>query len=309
MRKYPPPSLWYPSRRLLGAASYPLQLGGRAGRRVRIQRVEDGLVALLEVVALHLEGWREHAVVDAPRLALEVQLLDPLKPLEPRLRRHGRDLLADGLVQPRRRGGLAQHLGHLGRGGGGGGPSGDLFGVRNCDCDKVGLERVAVHKQLREQRAAKQRRLDLLRGDVLALRELEDVFLTVDDAQAPLCRPSPNVARVEPAGGVERLARLLLQLVVAPKHARASHAHLAARRVGGARVAHLTHILQLELAAQGGHANVEVGHVVWVADRRRRRGLRQPVPLDELRADCDAEKVFDVGGDRRGAAEHLRAAV
>ena len=88
--------------------------------------------------------------------------------LEANLRRHGRDLLADGLVQPRRRGGLAQHLGHLGRGGGGGGPSGDLFGVRHCDGDEVGLERVAVHKQLREQRAAQQHRLDLLRGDVLA---------------------------------------------------------------------------------------------------------------------------------------------
>jgi hypothetical protein len=47
------------------------------------------------------------------------------------------------------------------------------------------------------------------------LLQLEDVLLAVDDLEAPVLDPRADVARVQPALGVQRLLRLLLVFVVA----------------------------------------------------------------------------------------------
>ena len=45
------------------------------------------------------------------------------------------------------------------------------------------LQAVSVHKHLQYRHTACVNILDLLRGDVLALRQLEDVLLPIDDSQ------------------------------------------------------------------------------------------------------------------------------
>ena len=91
------------------------------------------------------------------------------------------------------------------------------------------LERVAVHVHLRHDGRQRICVFDLLERDVLALRQLEQVLLAVDDLQPALGVKEANVARVQPAVGIERLGCVLLVLVVAFEDVLAADQDLAAR--------------------------------------------------------------------------------
>ncbi len=58
------------------------------------------------------------------------------------------------------------------------------------------------------------------------LRQLENVFLPVDDFERAIGEPSSNIPGVEPAIFVNGLSRLVRILQVALKHVRAKYTHL-----------------------------------------------------------------------------------
>ena len=87
--------------------------------------------------------------------------------------------------------------------------------LRHHDRHRTTLQRVALHNHLSNERTPRVRTLHLLRRNVLALRQLEQILLSVNDLQAPVRQPHPDIARVEPALLVNGLARLFLVLQVA----------------------------------------------------------------------------------------------
>mmetsp|Transcript_41149 Transcript_41149/g.129241 ORF Transcript_41149/g.129241 Transcript_41149/m.129241 type:complete len:202 (-) Transcript_41149:1486-2091(-) len=103
--------------------------------------------------------------------------------------------------------------------------------VWNDDSDEGGLERVAVDPRLEDEAGGGDNRLDALDGDVLALRQLEDVLLPVDDAQAPVQVPLPDVPRMQPAVSIEHRCCLTLELVVALHDVPPPHADLSSRQL------------------------------------------------------------------------------
>lgn len=78
-----------------------------------------------------------------------------------------------------------------------------------------------MHKHLLHVLAADVRVLDLLRHDVLALAQLEDVLLAVDHLERAVRLPLANVAGVVPAVLVDRLRRPDRVLVVAVEERKA----------------------------------------------------------------------------------------
>ncbi len=74
-------------------------------------------------------------------------------------------------------------------------------------------------EQEREQERGREREdtyvLDLLRSNILALAQLEDVLLAVNDAQVAVSGPHADVTTVQPAVSIDGLRSLLLVLVVA----------------------------------------------------------------------------------------------
>ena len=75
---------------------------------------------------------------------------------------------------------------------------------RDDDGDEARFERFAVDENLRHVRRLRVHVLDLLRRDVLALRQLEDVLLPVDDFERPVGVESADVASVKPTWRVRR---------------------------------------------------------------------------------------------------------
>ena len=76
------------------------------------------------------------------------------------------------------------------------------------------LQTVAIQEHLLHQVALQVSVLDLLRGDVLALTQLEDVLLPVHDLHVAVYRDDADVAAVQPALGVNSLRGLGRVLVV-----------------------------------------------------------------------------------------------
>ncbi|GMR46573.1 hypothetical protein PMAYCL1PPCAC_16768, partial [Pristionchus mayeri] len=87
--------------------------------------------------------------------------------------------------------------------------------IRDDYGDEARLLALSVHVRLRDVLAARVDRLDLLRSNVLALCKFENMLLPIDDLQASLSRPSPDVSSVQPSLSVQHFPSLLLILVVA----------------------------------------------------------------------------------------------
>lgn len=76
-------------------------------------------------------------------------------------------------------------------------------------------QRIAVYIDLRNDRCECVRVLDLLKGDVFSLRQLEQVFLSVDNLEATLRIKETDVTGVQPAILIDGFFRVLLILVIA----------------------------------------------------------------------------------------------
>ena len=134
---------------------------------------------------------------------MEVHSLDLLEPLEPRSLTHREHALVnhlhDGGIRAQFLEVAARRVPTLR------GPGQENLLVRHDDGDERRHERVPVDEALRDKLASRVDVLDLLGRDVLALRQLEDVLLAVDDPERPPARPLADVSRVQPALAVDRL--------------------------------------------------------------------------------------------------------
>jgi len=146
---------------------------------------------------------------------------------------------------------------------------------------------------------------DLLGSNVLALGKLEDVLLAVDDLERAVGLDLADIARVEPAVGVNGLARLLRLLVVALADRRAANADLTAG-VGLVlcSVVHLGHIHELELDARQGATNVAGRVIAGDSDADGRTGLGLTVAFVDLAAKGNAKQVEHLGRDRGCTSHH-----
>jgi hypothetical protein len=142
------------------------------------------------------------------------------------------------------------------------------------------LKRVAVNKRLSYEGASSVCVLDLLGSHVLALAQLEDVLLAVDDSQSTVGQPLADVTTVqdvlvrcmhahhrlqaqpvEPAFRVERFGCLLGRLVISAEDVGASEANFSARRVRGRQIVHFRDVAQANFVARHGAADVAGRHV------------------------------------------------
>ena len=83
--------------------------------------------------------------------------------------------------------------------------------------DAAVLKRVAVHEALSDHWRQAHDILDLLRSDILTLRQLEDVLRPVNDLDRAVREDLNDVTRLEPAGMIKRISRLAWHLVIAIK--------------------------------------------------------------------------------------------
>ena len=230
--------------------------------------------------------------------------LDLLEPLEPRSLTHREHALVnhlhDGGIRAQFLEVTARRVPTLR------GPGQENLLVRHDDGDERRHERVPVDEALRDKPASRVDVLDLLGRDVLALRQLEDVLLAVDDLEPAAGEPQADVARVQPPLVIDDLVRLVLRLVVALEHARAAHANLAAgvRPVRGG-VVHLGHVLELDLAARYGRSDVSAAEVVLVGLADDARRLRHAVSLEDGAAEAHPQKLHHLRGDGRAARGHV----
>ena len=147
--------------------------------------------------------------------------------------------------------------------------------------------------------------LDALRGDVLALRELEDVFDAVDDREAPAPVHLANVPRAEPAVRQHRLGRLLRAVEVSLKERMASQQELAARvRRIRDQVFHIGHAGETDFHRRGDGAAVAGREVAGQLAETDSVGFGQAVALQEVVPKHDAEELVERGVERRGAGDH-----
>ena len=112
-----------------------------------------------------------------------------------------------------------------------------------------------------------ERRRDRRRRDVLALRGLEHVLLTVGDPQEALGVEFTDVTGVEPAVGVDRLGSGIRQVVIPAHHTGTLEQHLAV--LGD---------LDLGLGERPSHGAESVG--VRAVQRRGRRRFGQTVAFE-----------------------------
>ena len=95
----------------------------------------------------------------------------------------------------------------------------ELVLVRSAHDDAVGLQRVSRHEVALDSGDSCVGLLDLFGGDVLSLRELEDVLGAIDDLEGSVGEDLADISGVEEPVLVEGLGRLLLVLVVPEERA------------------------------------------------------------------------------------------
>eukprot|EP00126_Sphaerothecum_destruens_P002176 Sdes_comp15613_c0_seq1m4610 len=109
---------------------------------------------------------------------------------------------------------------------------------------------------------------------------------------------------MKPPLPINILPRLLLILVVAHKHIAAPNTQLPPRFRIRRKVVHLGNIHQLVLIAHQRRPNPPQLMVPIIRHRRRRTGLRQPIPLQHMRAKTHAQKLQHFGINRRRPRQH-----
>lgn len=150
-----------------------------------------GVVLLLGLVSLQLEGRGQKIVLDRELLWRNIDILENLKALEVTLLSKDSKFLLEsgadkGLGAELFIGFVAQLVLV--------GPQLQRLGIRDDDSDEGGLERVAVDKDLSDEVVLGEDGLDLLWSDVFTLGQFEDVLDTVDDNQAALSVPLSDIS-------------------------------------------------------------------------------------------------------------------
>mmetsp|Transcript_3120 Transcript_3120/g.11312 ORF Transcript_3120/g.11312 Transcript_3120/m.11312 type:complete len:346 (-) Transcript_3120:627-1664(-) len=273
------------------AHSLVVQLGVQGG---------DGVLELsLELGPLELHRGRQQPPLDGEGLWGEVDGLHLLKAVElgaPALLLDGPQHGHDDPVVLAERGHVLWESPLLG-------PQQDVVRVRVHDRHEVAPQGVPVHEDLEHERGPLADLLDLLRGHVLALRELEEVLLPVNDLELPSRDPAPDVPGVEPPVLVQDLPGLRLVVVVALEHGGPPDADLPARvRLVRVEVRHVGDVVELDLHAGQGRADVADAGVVEPGHGDD-ADLGQAVALHHIR-EADPEEAHDVRGDGRGPADH-----
>mmetsp|Transcript_17633 Transcript_17633/g.30374 ORF Transcript_17633/g.30374 Transcript_17633/m.30374 type:complete len:362 (-) Transcript_17633:1029-2114(-) len=281
---------------------------GVGGAQLGVEFVDLGLVALLQLRSLHLERRREAVVVNIESLAEFIDPrfhkdgLDELKALDlVRLADRG-EVLEDRLLELRVGADLQEVVG--------GGealllrPDGQVVQLRHHHRDQVRLHAVAVDEDLADELAAAEDVLEVLGSDVLAVGQLEDVLLPVDDRERAVGVPPPDVAGVKPAVLVEAGLAVGLVAVVARKDIEALEAHLAARELVRRQVPHLGHVHQLDFGAGQRRSN-RAGHVVAGWGRHGASAvLGEAVPLEDVGLEDHLEEVKQMGGHWGRPSDH-----
>mmetsp|Transcript_26494 Transcript_26494/g.58062 ORF Transcript_26494/g.58062 Transcript_26494/m.58062 type:complete len:383 (-) Transcript_26494:842-1990(-) len=196
-----------------------------------------------------------------------------------------------------------------------------MHGADQRDAVRLARARVA-HRHL-DQRALLKRVLHLGEGDVLALLQLHQVLLAVDDLQVAVGRELADVARVEPTHALLVHRELLLVLLhhvgvgvvgvdqVAAAHQRAAdedlaaaHAHLGIVQVSVLVVAFLP-VLELDAGRGRRRTDGASGVVAAHLNARRSASLGKAVALAARRVEGGLHKRLDLWRERRrsGAGE------
>mmetsp|Transcript_24026 Transcript_24026/g.50396 ORF Transcript_24026/g.50396 Transcript_24026/m.50396 type:complete len:364 (+) Transcript_24026:963-2054(+) len=196
-----------------------------------------------------------------------------------------------------------------------------MHGADQRDAVRLARARVA-HRHL-DQRARLERVLHLGKGDVLALLQLHQVLLAVDDLQVAVGRELADVARVEPTHALLVHRELLLVLLhhvgvgvvgvdqVAAAHQRAAdedlaaaHAHLGIVQVSVLVVAFLP-VLELDAGRGRRRTDGASGVVAAHLNARRSASLGKAVALAARRVEGGLHKRLDLWRERRrsGAGE------
>src|ERR1041384_7506426 len=140
------------------------------------------------------------------------------------------------------------------------------------------------------------RLLDWLRRDVLAARRLEQLLLTIGDAQKSIFIERANIARLEPAVAREHRARFFRLVVVTAHHVWTTHFNLAVFR-------------NANLDVRNHLANRSRTHIVDTASRDHWGSFRQPVTLHDRnsRAEINVRKILRQSRTTRHQQSHLAA--
>lgn len=151
----------------------------------------------------------------------------------------------------------------------GAGPIGNPFLVGDDHSHTCVLEGVTVEEGLLDHSGQRHDLLDLLRSDVLSLRELEDVLGTVNNLDRSIREDHADISRQEPAIISEGLCGLIWSLEVASEDGGSLHANFAAR-VGlvRAQVVHLRQVLQTEFNGLNGATDVTRDGIILIHKAR-----------------------------------------
>lgn len=96
---------------------------------------------------------------------------------------------------------------------------------------------------------------DLLRGDVLSLRQLEDVLGSVDDLEGSVGQQLTDVSTVHESVLVDALVSLGLVLVVAQENGMSSQADLSSWVGVSGKIFHFWDVNKLELQGANGSSD------------------------------------------------------
>lgn len=258
--------------------------------------------------------WCQELVLNRKRLNVQVHILDLLIAVELVGLANAIQQLEDRSLDTGVVGGLLELL-EVVRGNvlleypAGVGREGD--GVDAEDGHQAALLGVAVHERHGDQVGAGHVHvLDALRGDVLALGQLEHVLLAVDNLEPAQAVDLNDVARVEPAVRIHRLGGLLRVLVVFLEHDGTAHEQLAARvRLVFDRVVVVRHGLDAEFDRGARGADVAGGEIAGNLDSAGGVRLGHAETLDKIVTEGGTEELVHVGVKLGGATDHGAGAV
>lgn len=172
-----------------------------------------------------------------------------------------------------------------------GGPRGQDGLIEHQNRYNVVLQAVPVHEDLSDEGSLAVNVFQFLGGNVLALRELENILNSVNDFHGSVRVDETDITRAKPSI-LKRFSCLIRPFVIAGEDARPPAQKFASRVwFVRAEVLHLGHVLQAELDAGLGSAYVSAERVFLCGDGGAGGGLCQAVALLERAAEANLEEV------------------
>src|SRR3989338_5512237 len=129
------------------------------------------------------------------------------------------------------------------------GPRNEGVRIWNDDGNQARLERVTIDEDLLYVFVLQEARFDLLGSNILALRELEDVLLTIDDGEGTIGIHETNISSVEPPIDIDSLFGLVRLVIVPVEDVGSANENLSSGRVIGGEIVHVGDVFELDLGA------------------------------------------------------------